>query len=87
MLEPPTISPVAAAQLAAWEKLAVDWTFVEGIDSEFPTVKMLRCASCFGGIYRLTDDTGTAYQYSPEQQLALTVAHLRQSHLELDPDR
>lgn len=81
------INPVAVAQLAAWEKIARDWTFVEGIDSEFPNVAMLRCASCFGGIYRLTDDTGTEYRYSPEQQLALTVAHLRMSHLDLDPDR
>lgn len=87
MLEPSVISSVALGQLAAWEDIARDWATVEGTDAEFPNVVMVRCASCFGGLYRGTDDTGRPYHYTPEQQLALVVAHLRQAHMDLDPDR
>lgn len=80
MLEPPVISPVAAGQLAAWEEIARGWALYNDDICQ-------RCVSCHVAVWRLVDDTGNAYQYSEEQHLALIVAHLRQAHLELDPDR
>lgn len=75
------LAPLAARQLAAWEELAHDWTGY--LDED----EVVRCASCHIGLWRIRDDHGTQYQYTDEQLLALKVAHLRQAHMELDPDR
>ena len=80
MLEPPTVSNVALGQLAAWEDLARDWATYE----DWPC---MRCVSCHVNVYRIADDDDKVYSYTPDQRLALTVAHLRQAHMELDPDR
>jgi hypothetical protein len=80
MLEQRKISYVATGQLAAWEKLAADWTV-------YHDETQVRCASCHIAIWRLNDDSGAIYVYGPGQKLALTVAHLRQAHMDLDPDR
>lgn len=76
------IAPVAAAQLAAWEKIARDWELVT-----MPGQEHARCHKCGQSVIRLYDDGKRVYQYTPESKLALTVAHLRQAHPELDPDR
>ena len=79
-LEPARIGALAQRQLAAWEDIARDWTVY--IDEP-----SMRCVSCHMEVYRLTDDHGVYYHWAPQQTLAMTVAHLRQAHLELDPDR
>jgi len=79
-LEPARISALALGQLAAWEVIARSWPV-------YADEPCMRCVSCHMAVYRTHDDTGTAYQYSPDSILALTVAHLRQAHTELDPDR
>lgn len=80
MLEPPRISGLAVAQLAAWEHLAAGWAMYE----DWPC---LRCASCHISVMRLADDRNRAYTYTDEQRLLQVVAHLRQAHMDLDPDR
>ena len=84
------LAPVAERQLAAWEAIARDWPLYEDGDCE-------RCASCHQNVIAVTDvlapvEEGTsrrpaAYAYTDEQRLALVVAHLRQAHMDLDPDR
>ena len=80
MLEQPKLSSVATGQLAAWEDIARSWTLYNDDVCQ-------RCVSCHMAVWRLLDENGNAYRYSVEQQLALIVAHLRQAHMELDPDR
>ena len=80
MLEPAKLSYLATEQLAAWEKLAANWPlYVDGPCG--------RCASCHVNVIRLVDEQGISYVYTDEQLLALKVAHLRQAHMDLDPDR
>ena len=74
------IAPIAQAQLAAWQALAADW-------ATYPDGPCRRCASCGQAVYRIKDDHGSAYQYRDGEILALAVAHLRQAHPDLDPDR
>lgn len=84
MLEPPKVSGMAVSQLEAWEKLAQDWPAYE---DSLVAVRLMRCASCHIGLYRLTDEDGRPFTYTDAQLLAQVVAHLRQAHMELDPDR
>ena len=79
MLETARIGALAAMQLAAWEDLARGWALYE--DEGFE-----RCVSCCMGVIRLADDQGHPYRYTDDQRLVLTVAHLRQAHMNLDPD-
>ena len=80
MLEPARLSHVAVDQLAAWEELAGNWaSYADG--------PVRRCASCHIAILRTHDGSGAEYVYTDGQWLALTVAHLRQAHMDLDPDR
>lgn len=82
------LPPVAAGQLAGWQDIARGWATIEVIDVDFsPAVRNQRCASCLGGIYRVTDPHGKPYPYTDADLLALVVAHLRQAHMDLDPDR
>ena len=80
MLGPSGLAPLAVAQLAAWEDIAREWT-------TYADPPMRRCVSCHGGIWRETDGAGTAYRFTPEQQLAQIVTHLRARHSDLDPDQ
>lgn len=80
MLEPAVISSVAKGQLAAWEDIARGWALYNDDICQ-------RCASCHIAVWRLVDEHGTEYRYTSEQRLALIVAHLRQAHMDLDPDR
>lgn len=70
---------LAAAQLAAWEKLADDWAWqLED--------RVARCCQCGKGIVLLNDSHGSPYWYTHEQWLALVVLHLRSHHADLDPN-
>lgn len=73
------LSPVAARQLAAWEDIARSWALYN--DSI-----CFRCASCHIAVWRRVDEHGNEYQYTNEERSALIVAHLRQAHMDLDPD-
>lgn len=86
MLEPPVLSYVARDQLAAWEGLARDWATVAMLDPG-TQLRHERCSSCWQSVYRITDEQGHAYRYTPEQKLAAVVLHLRQAHAYLDPDK
>lgn len=73
------LSPLAKQQLAAWEKLAHDWTFyLQG--------NQVRCTSCHIAVWRIYDRNMVRYHYTDAELLALKVAHLRQAHMDLDPD-
>lgn len=89
MADSPMSSPLAPAaerQLAAWQELARDWATLRVLDVDCG-IWVVRCASCFGGIYRATDRHGHEYRYSDAEIGALVVDHLRRSHPGLDPDR
>ena len=73
------LAALAKIQLSAWEAIAADWPI-------YADEPCMRCVSCHISIYRTHDDEQRAYQYTPEQTLALIVAHLRQAHMSLDPD-
>lgn len=77
---------VAAGPLAAWQDMARSWATFKVLDVDTGSY-VQRCASCMGGIYRVTDRHHKPYPYSEADLLALTVAHLRMSHMDLDPDR
>jgi hypothetical protein len=81
------VAPAALRQLAAWEALAADWATYQMADGENPMIFVERCGSCHIGIRRVTDEAGRAYAYQDGDRLALLVAHLRQAHQGLDPDR
>lgn len=72
--------PVAERQLAAWESLAEDWLVREDLP-------VLRCATCLRGVLLLRDPMGGVYLYTHEQELALTVLHLRNFHPDQDPNK
>lgn len=76
----PGLAPLAAAQLAAWEKIAADWECRE-------EGRVLRCAACGTGIMLTADGAGRPYRWTGEQALAMTVLHLRARHPDLDPDK
>ena len=74
------LAPLAANQLAAWERLADTWIWHE--DN-----RVARCGDCGKGIFLAVDQLGHRYLYTHEQVLMLTVLHLRNHHADLDPDR
>ena len=80
------LAPLARSQLAAWEQLAAAWAVYADTDPD-SGIQVARCVSCHVGIWRLTDEAGNGYRYSAEQIKALKVAHLRQAHQDLNPDR
>lgn len=71
---------LAAAQLAAWEAIAAEWTLLSS-----PQVSV--CGQCHKGVILRADSYGIPYRYTREQELALIVLHLRSHHADLDPDR
>lgn len=82
----PRVNALAVRQLAAWEELARDWPTFQVLDVN-TGIWVERCASCLTGIWRHNDRDGKPYVYDDAERLALTVAHLRQAHADLDPDR
>ncbi len=76
----PQIAPVAAGQLAAWEKIAEDWPLA--VDEE----GVARCKACGQGVILWLDEHHRPYRYTRDEVMALTVLHLRNHHPELDPD-
>jgi len=83
------ISALGQSQLAAWEKIADDWLMVPTWRDELPcrtklhTVSQLHfvCPKCDTTIFAASEQTLT-----PSVIKAMTVAHLRNRHRELDPD-
>ena len=72
---------IGELQLAAWQGIAESWPVYLDENEHF------RCQKCNVTIWRLSDDNGQGYIYTPEELLALKVAHIRQSHSELDPNK
>jgi len=90
MLEQPRLGWQAAAQLAAWEKLAEDWPVSRDAQSQLITPvsdRSYRCGDCGKGIALAFDINGVRYLYTDQQWLALVVLHLRNHHEDLDPDK
>jgi hypothetical protein len=76
----PVLAPLATSQLAAWQDIADDWPLhVDGWHE--------RCTECGQSVLRLFDHHAVPYRYTPAQRRMLIVAHLRQAHTEMDPDR
>jgi hypothetical protein len=74
--EPGTIAQVALDQLAEWNAIAERWHYRE-TDNE------VRCDYCGQNLWFVHDKHGVMYDYSREELLALTVAHIRQNHSEV----
>lgn len=72
---------IAERQLAGWEAYARNFPLVLDTDS---TGMPERCGFCGQAIYFVMDTFGNSYGYSREEILALTVAHIRQAHEEID---
>ena len=75
------MSTLAERQLAAWEAIAEGWPLPIDPDG------VGRCGRCGKGVLLWTDDQARPYRYTHEQVLALTVLHLRNHHVDLDPDK
>jgi len=88
--EPGEIAPIALAQLEEYRKLAAYWsvyldTKKSGADRfGNPDVrKPMRCSACKQAIWFLCDEHGNGYDYTDDQIMTLTVAHIRQAHAEV----
>lgn len=77
-------SAIADKQLAQWEAYGRNFPLV--IDPDSAGTPM-RCGFCGQSIYFICDTFGNSYGYTDEEELALTVAHIRQAHEEVDYDR
>jgi hypothetical protein len=71
------LAPLALAQLASWESLAREWP-VKAIRKETGT--HLSCAICKMTLLPISDVFGNGYVFSGDNALAMTVAHLRRLH-------
>lgn len=71
---------IGELQLAAWQELARTWPVYLDEQEHF------RCKECNVTIWRLNDDNGQGYIYTAEELLALKVAHIRQSHGNLEAE-
>lgn len=74
------MSTLAERQLAAWQAIARTW---DARDCQ-QTVRV--CNGCKLGMYLVTDQTGIPYQYTDDELLTMVVLHLRNHHMELDPE-
>lgn len=83
-----TLHPIALAQLAAWEKIADTWVMqVVSKDRGLISVEThLTCGACDQTVKVAENDSGHYIMTIQEIRSAL-VAHLRNIHRELDPDR
>lgn len=74
------LDAISLRQLQAWEHLARNWpVFTDD-------AVHMRCAHCDLSIWRIEDNQGKRYEYTPAEVLALRVAHLRNHHPNLDPN-
>lgn len=75
------VSPVAIAQLSAWEMVAREWpiNFVPHDDAWHA-----HCAVCGTTITPLADYRGSGYWISIDIMLAAMVAHLRNVHRDIE---
>ncbi len=82
MLGPAGLGALARVQLAAWQQIASAWPlYLDAAEGH------MRCCACTQSVARLTDDAHKAFSYTAGDWLALLVAHLRQAHPDMDPDR
>jgi len=100
MLDRPGIAPLAQRQLAAWEALAGRWP-LELDSTSHPWVWLpleldstshpwvWRCARCPAGkgVFLATDTAGARYRWTAQQRIQMITLHLRNHHLDLDPER
>lgn len=67
------VAPIALAELESWQVMARDWkVYTDG--------RCNRCAECHANIWFTSDPQRRPYQYTVDEILALTVAHIRQVH-------
>lgn len=69
---------IGQMQLVAWEKAARDWSLYYDQEGH------ARCGMCEVSVWRIRDDNGQTYTYTLAELLALKVAHIRQSHSNLE---
>ena len=71
--EPGEIAPITLEELARWNEWVKSWdTYTDG--------RCNRCHDCHQNIWFSRDPLGHEYQYTPDEILALKVAHVRQCH-------
>jgi hypothetical protein len=68
-----TLAGIAMEQLRSYQTRALAW-------KTWPDGRVRRCMECDESIYFTADPHGVAYQYTDDELLALTVAHIRQCH-------
>lgn len=73
------IAALADRQLKAWQDIALYWAVYAGSDGH------VRCQMDEMSIWRTHDDHGDRYVIGSDEIVALTVAHLRNHHPNLDP--
>lgn len=74
---------IADQQLAVWEAYGRNFPLV--IDPDSAGTPM-RCGFCGQSIYFISDKYGNSYGYTDDEELALTVAHIRQAHEDVNYD-
>ena len=86
------MSTLAERQLAAWEALAEDWPVSH--DAQYDRAvasserdRAYRCGDCGKGVALAFDEHGGRYLYTDAEWRALVVLHLRNHHVDLDPDK
>lgn len=80
-----TIHPIAQQQLLEWQAIAERWHYSE--ENRYDDYlerdrEVVACGYCSQNLWFVRDDEGRLFEYSREQLLALTVAHIRQRHPE-----
>lgn len=81
-MPPAGLGALALRQLAAWQEIASALLL-----DEVPEVHARCTLSGCSQSVAVLERGGKRYQYTDDELLALKVAHLRQAHIELDPDR
>jgi len=74
-----TIHEIAQDQLKYWQEIAFTWTT---FDARINGREGVQCGRCSQTIFFRSDVGGNRFQYTPDQILALMVAHIRQTHSE-----
>ncbi len=77
------LAPLAIHQLREWERIADTWVIqIVNFDGD----SHLLCPACDCSIFPVDKD-GSAYIMTIEDIRARVVAHLRNRHRDLDPDK
>jgi hypothetical protein len=83
MIGPSGLAPLALHQLAAWQRLAGEWSLCSA--ELAPGQLHLTCVMCDASVMALHDAHGGPYYFNWQIVLDATVMHLRARHADLEP--